>query len=111
MSTQLYFGRSTPAGGSVSDADWRAFVDAEVAPRFPAGFSVIDGTGAWRDTVTGETIREANKALTILHPGTAQDDAALGEISAAYIARFDQQAVLRADQASCVQFYDAGAAG
>lgn len=33
----------------VSDEDWRAFLAAEVTPRFPDGLTVIDAAGQWRD--------------------------------------------------------------
>ena len=104
--THLFLGRNIPTGGEVSDRAWRDFVDAEVATRFPDGFTVLDGTGVWRDTETRETQREANKVLVIFHPGAAADEAAVAEVSQAYIARFDQQAVLRADRPSCVRFYE-----
>ena len=44
----LYFGRNRPDGGTVSDADWRAFLDEVVTPGFPAGLTVVDVTGQWK---------------------------------------------------------------
>ena len=54
VETQLFFGMSKPKGGTVSGRDWDAFVAREVSPRFPEGFSVIDGAGFWRDGATPE---------------------------------------------------------
>ena len=45
---QLYFGRSMPGEGTVSDAEFKTFLDQEITPRFPDGLTVIDGGGQWR---------------------------------------------------------------
>jgi len=42
---ELLFGRSRPGGPPVTDDEWTAFIDAEVATRFPEGFTVFDGSG------------------------------------------------------------------
>jgi hypothetical protein len=49
VETQLFFGMSRPKGGTVSGRDWDAFVAREVSPRFPEGFSVIDGAAESAD--------------------------------------------------------------
>ena len=49
--SRLYFGRSIegqPEPDAVTEADWADFVAAEVTPRFPNGFTVLDGAGHWR---------------------------------------------------------------
>ena len=45
---ELLFGLGKREGGTISDADWAAFLDAEVTPRFPAGLTVLSGYGQWR---------------------------------------------------------------
>lgn len=110
VATQLFLGRNIPGGREVSDREWQDFVESVVAARFPQGFSVIDGTGFWKDRVTSETLQERSKVLMILHAGGNADEAALAEISAAYIERYDQQAVLRADRPSCIRFYEGAGA-
>ena len=47
--SEIYFGMSKPDGSLVTAAEWQAFVDANVTPRFPAGLSVMDVQGQWRD--------------------------------------------------------------
>jgi hypothetical protein len=102
VETQLYFGMSKPSGGLVSEREWQAFVAAEVAPRFPEGFSVIDGAGFWRDAKTQKTISEKSKVVVRMHGGEA--DGAIGSIVTAYKTKFQQDAVMRVDRPVCAQF-------
>ena len=102
--TQLYFGLSKPKGGTVSAREWEAFVAEEITPRFPEGFSVIDGAGFWRDGATQKTISEKSKVVVRLHPRSNVADTAIGEIIAAYKTKFEQEAVLRVERPVCAQF-------
>lgn len=104
VETQLFFGLSKPKGGTVSARAWRAFVAREITPRFPEGFSVIDGAGYWRDGTTQRTISEKSKVVVRLHPPSAEADAAIGAIVEAYRREFEQEAVLRVDRPVCAQF-------
>lgn len=104
VETQLFFGLSKPTGGVVSQQQWQGFVDREIVPRFPEGFSVIDGAGFWRDGTTKRTISEKSKVVVRLHPPSAEADAAITDIIDAYKKKFDQEAVLRVDRATCAQF-------
>jgi uncharacterized protein DUF3574 len=96
---ELFFGRGLPGGGEVSEADWQVFLDAEVTPRFPAGLTVFDAKGQWRQA--GMLEHEDSKVLLILPFGAADRDAALAAITDAYRARFHQRSVLRIDTAGC----------
>ena len=100
--TELYFGRNIPGGGEVSDADWRRFLDDVVTPRFPEGFTVLDGEGQYR-MADGIIIRERSKVLVVIAKG---GDAGLrsAEAVAEYKRRFRQESVLRRDGVSCVSF-------
>jgi hypothetical protein len=104
VETQLFFGMSKPKGGVVSVRDWDAFVAREVSPRFPEGFSVIDGAGFWRDGATQKTISEKSKVVVRLHPPSADADRAIGAIVEAYKVKFEQEAVLRVDRPVCAKF-------
>ncbi|MGD0635383.1 MAG: DUF3574 domain-containing protein [Beijerinckiaceae bacterium] len=95
---ELYFG----AGGSRHAAAWRGFLAQVVTPRFPDGFTVLDGAGQWRGP--RGLVREASHVLVIFHEPGAGTDQALEAIRAAYKARFRQQSVLRADSTACVSF-------
>ncbi len=102
-SAELIFGRSIAGGGSVSDADWAAFVDKEVTPRFPDGLSVFDAHGQWR-TDGGRIIREPSKLLLIIIKGTKDEQAKLEAIRAAYKSQFKQESVLLFEHRECAAF-------
>lgn len=102
VQTTLYLGRSIPAGGEVSDEALARFVAEEITPRFPEGFTLIDGAGAWRDRVRGETIRERTMIVILIHPPARRS--AAEEIAAAYARRFGQQSVLRVESPAEARF-------
>ncbi|MGN6393686.1 MAG: DUF3574 domain-containing protein [Gemmatimonadales bacterium] len=99
----VYFGRNRPDGGTVSDADWQAFLDQVVTPRFPAGFSVVEATGQWRGR-SGVVEHERTEVLTVLHAGNETDRRAVAELAAEYKRRFHQEAVLRERTPACARF-------
>ena len=104
VETQLFLGLSKPNGGAVSARAFDSFILHEVAPRFPEGFTVIDGAGFWRDGATQRTISEKSKVLVRLHKADGASAQAIDAIVAAYKTAFDQEAVLRVDRAVCAQF-------
>ena len=101
--TELFLGLSIPGGGQVSDADFQGFVDEEVATRFPDGFTVLSGTGQWREK-TGVIAREPSRVIVLLHPPGQDVDVRIEAIRAAYRKRFRQEAVLRTDSKETVSF-------
>ncbi|MGP9811345.1 DUF3574 domain-containing protein [Rhodopseudomonas sp. NSM] len=104
LSAELAFGRNIGDRPGVSDADFRRFAAEEITPRFPDGFTVVDGAGQWRDTGRSRIVREKSKLVTIVFADDAGRRAALGEIAEAYKRRFRQQAVMVAVRPSCVSF-------
>ena len=100
---QLFFGRSISWTGQVTDADWRAFLDAEVSPRFPEGLSVSDVYRQWKSPA-GDFVREDSKALFIVLAGRPDERQRLDLIRDAYKRRFHQQSVLLVEQKACVAF-------
>jgi hypothetical protein len=103
----LFFGRSVPGGGEVSEAEWRRFVDEDVTPRFPDGLTIFDAQGQWRSA--GVVERENSKVVRLLAIEIADLDARLAAVMAAYLMRFHQRSVLRYDSMGC--YYFGGAAG
>ena len=99
----VYFGRNRPDGGTVSDAEWEAYLDSVVTPRFPAGFTVVEAEGHWRGE-SGVVERERTEVLTLLHSGDAASRNDVAGIAAEYKRRFGQEAVLRERSAACVAF-------
>lgn len=101
---RLYFGRSIPGGGTVSDSAWTAFLGEVVTPRFPAGLTVYRAQGQWRSDA-GAIEREESYVLEIVHPSTRAIDTLLQEVAAEYRLRFRQESVLRATSPVRLRFY------
>ncbi len=93
IQADLFFGRNIPGSGEVSEAQFQAFVDSVVTPRFPAGLTIFDADGQFLDS-TGTVIEEQSKAITLLFEDTQENETALDEIVAAYIQQFNQESVL-----------------
>jgi hypothetical protein len=100
---ELLFGADRAGGAPVSEAEWSLFLDREVTPRFPDGLTVLDGAGQWRGG-NGGIVRERSRLLVIWYRPTANSEADIEAIRAAYRQRFNQESVLRADGVSCVSF-------
>ena len=89
--------------GEISEEEWRAFLEMEVTPRFPAGLTVLAAYGQWRSP-SGVMIKEPSRMLVIWYRQEATSEATIEAIRGAYKARFGQESVLRVDGASCVSF-------
>lgn len=103
ISDRLYFGRSIPGGGTVSQADWAAFLREVVTPRFPAGLTVWRAEGQWQDK-SGAVVREESFVLELIHPADVRSDSAVREVIAEYKRRFGQEAVFRVQDRVQVSF-------
>ncbi len=100
---ELVFGMGRKGRPDVTGEEWRAFLDAEVTPRFPDGLTVLDGYGQWRNA-SGAIAREPSRMLLVwLDPGP-QTEVGIESLRAAWKARHDQQSVLRAESRNCVSF-------
>jgi Protein of unknown function (DUF3574) len=102
--TELCFGLSKPDRTIIADAEWQSFIDQQIVPRFPAGFTVVPAEGRWFQD--GQTRVEPSRIVIILHPKTHQTNAMIDEIAREYARRFNQDAVLRADGVSNVTFVE-----
>jgi hypothetical protein len=98
----LYFGTSTP-GGFVSAERWADFLRLTVTPRFPNGFTVLQGSGQWK-AADGLLNREASYLLNVLHVDDARAENAIREIVADYKSGHQQESVLRAKSFACVSY-------
>ena len=104
ISDRLYFGRSIPSGGVVSDSDWDKFLSEIVTPRFPKGLSVWQARGQWRDK--DSIIQQENSfILDLLHPDDATSEQSVQEIMTYYKVQFKQEAVLRVRDSVSVEFW------
>lgn len=100
---ELFFGRNDGTAEAVDDADWQSFVDVEIAPRFPDGFTLSDASGAWRGK-DGSTVRERTKRLFVVLAGKPDEPEKLAAIRNAYAARFHQDSVMLFEGEGCVGF-------
>jgi hypothetical protein len=106
VDTQLYFGLG-PADDinhGVNEADWRAFLDKEVTPRFPSGLSVMDVYGQWQGKEEKAPERIRSKMLVIDYPKSAENEARIEAIRAAWKKKTGDQSVLKVSQPADVSF-------
>jgi hypothetical protein len=101
--TELFFGLRKPNGTEVNNAEFQRFLDREVTPRFPDGFTVISGRGQFKDA-RGAILQERSKLLILLYPIAASSNQQVEQIRTAYVKSFQQQSVLRSDNLSCATF-------
>jgi hypothetical protein len=97
VDTHLYFGLG-PAdapGNGVTESAWRDFLDKQVSPRFPSGFSVLDVYGQWQSKSSHRIERIRTKLLLIDYPATPENLARIDAIRAAWKQRTGDQSVLR----------------
>lgn len=106
VETKLYFGLGLAgdASNGVGEQGWRAFLDAEVTPRFPDGLSVVDVYGQWQGKGQTAPERLRSKLLLIDYPDTAANRDKVEAIRAAWKKRTGDQSVLRVTQPAEVSF-------
>jgi hypothetical protein len=109
--SELYFGVGEETGPSareqtdvISDAQWRAFLDKEVTPRFPDGLTVFDAYGQWLFRGAPEPNRLRTKVLVILHEDSPQRRNDIEAIRLAWKQATKHQSVLWSRQAVEVSF-------
>jgi hypothetical protein len=90
---RLYFGRSLPSGGQVSEQQWSAFLAQTVTPRFPGGFTTWPALGQWRQA-SGGIVREPTFVFEVAHPADTRTADDIQAIIQEYKRRFRQESVL-----------------
>ena len=100
---ELYFGAARKRHRPVSAPDWAHFVEAQIGPRFPDGFTVLKGQGRWR-TSRGTIVKETSHVLIVWYRPAPSVEAGIEAIRAAYRKQFSQESVMRADSSGCVSF-------
>lgn len=95
--TEIFCGFSTPRA-TVTDREFRDFLDRSVTPRFPDGYTVQSAEGLWKGS------GEPSRILVIVHPDTADASGKIELIRKEYKFRFDQESVLRVDTAARASF-------
>jgi hypothetical protein len=102
--TELFFGRARPDGSTITDGEFRRFLDDIITPRFPQGLTMISASGQFRGS-SGRVTREEAVFVILLYSLAEPDiDRRIEEIRSAYRDGFQQESVLRIDDQSCVTF-------
>jgi hypothetical protein len=104
VAIEMFFGRGIVGRGPVTEAEWAGFAAREIAPRFPDGFTVLDGQGQWRDPRTGRVGGEASKVVLIDVAAGGDLAARVQAVALAYRLAFRQLAVGVASHDVCAAF-------
>ncbi|MBS0332071.1 MAG: DUF3574 domain-containing protein [Proteobacteria bacterium] len=100
---ELFFGRRDGEAPAIDEAEFRTFVDKELARRFPEGLTVMDGGGRWQGD-ENKKVREAAKVVLIVLPKGRDARGRVEAARTAYRSRFHQDSVLVITEAACVSF-------
>ncbi|MFJ6853187.1 DUF3574 domain-containing protein [Streptomyces sp. NPDC091271] len=106
VETRLFFGTERPDGGpDVTGEQFRSFIDRTVTPAFPAGLTVQEGRGQWRDS-NGVIERERSYELILLYPASEARlrDPQIERIRTAYEKAYAQDSVARLDERTLADF-------
>ncbi len=105
IQTILIFGLSGPEGSAIREAEWQAFVDDHITPRFGQGLTIIDTDGQWM-MQSGVMTKEDSRTVLLLYDAASakEADASIEAIKDEYKELFDQEAVLRIDSEAAVSF-------
>ena len=93
---ELYFGTQLPSGDTVTEGEWNAFMDEEVTPRFPNGFTVLTGYGQFRYESGKLGVEQTRIVIIFDRSPSPHHDRLIEEIISAYKRQFHQESVLRA---------------
>jgi hypothetical protein len=87
----------------VTPADFDAFLDTCITPRFPEGLTRFQADGQWRGAA-GYLVKEKSMVVEIIRPDTAPDAEKIEAIIRSYKTRFAQEAVLRVEEKPAIRF-------
>ena len=101
--TELFFGTAKP-DGAVTEAEFLAFVDAQVTPRFPDGVTLLRGSAQFRGD-DGAIVKEDSFVLILLYPleGIRESSRRIETIRRLYKEAFQQESVMRIDNPFAVR--------
>lgn len=100
---ELVFGLSRKGLPEIGDAEWLAFVDREITPRFPDGLTVLDARGQWR-TAAGSIVKEATRLLLVWAKPSDDLTGRIEAVRDAWKRAHAQESVVRAERRECVSF-------
>jgi Protein of unknown function (DUF3574) len=102
--TELYFGMSKPDGTTITEAEFKAFLDVSITSRFPDGLTLLTGYGQYLGD-NGEIAKETSKVLVLFYPSDMTDaNENIEAIRNEYEKQFQQESVLRVDSLEQLSF-------
>ena len=101
--TELFFGLDRENDSPITPDEFQGFVDSSVTPRFKEGLTILDAHGQYLMD-DGKLVHENSKLIVLLHDGSRAHSKDIDDIREEYKSRFHQEAVLRVDSVSCVNF-------
>jgi Protein of unknown function (DUF3574) len=102
--TELYFGMSKPDGTTITEAEFKAFMDKEITSRFPDGLTLLTGYGQYLGD-NGEIAKETSKVLVLFYPSDMTNaNENIEAIRSEYEKLFQQESVLRVDSLEQLSF-------
>jgi hypothetical protein len=104
IKTEIYFGRSIPAGGQVSDSELSDFLEKVVTKEFPKGLTVLNAYGQMEKS-SGTIVKQPTVVIVIVHERNQPSSAKIQRIINAYRNRFGNPQVMSISFPTEPQFY------
>ena len=103
LKSEVYFGLRTADGKLVDEQAWEQFVTEVLVPRFPAGLTVIAGSGR-----SGGSPGSLNptRILVVVHPNDEDAQRRLREVKSEYKKRVGEVGIFHTDQPVRIQSND-----
>lgn len=101
---RLYFGQSIKGAGLVSRRAWQRFVAEQVTQALPAGFTLYDAAGQYREPMPGGIGHEPTEVIEAVAEDTPAFRARVAGLADAYRIRFRQGTVGIVSQLACAAF-------
>jgi hypothetical protein len=105
VQTELYFGLMGPQGELIADSSFTRFVQQEVTPVFPQGYTIMPAQGQWQMD-DSQIVQEPSRVILILHAREPALSARLDSIADRYCRAFGQEAVMRISRPVRASFPD-----
>lgn len=93
IKTELFFGRSIPEGGVVTDSMWESFRENVLKDYF-SGYTEVDAEGYWTNGA-GASESEQSKVVIYLHNDTRDEYAKIDSVILIYKSEYEQESVLQ----------------
>jgi hypothetical protein len=104
MKTEIYFGRSIPAGGHISDSDFPDFLGKLMTKEFPKGLTVLNAYGKM-EKASGAVVKQPTVVIVIVHEKNQSNSMKVQRTIDAYRSRFRNLQVMSLSSPTEPRFY------